>query len=179
MTLKTVRSRLSPQDLFNFYESQIRGQARSEFRRLAQGDWQLLAIKSPHSYTTIQARQTIEGSEGTIAVTAVPEATAVRTSSDFPRPLTTRILSLQEYDDAGIESEHISLSSSRSVTLETRAFLHELTRDGWQVVRQPALETVRGAVIEAQRGAQQAFITLLPDHLEPSKTAIVVIWRKS
>jgi hypothetical protein len=179
MTLKTLRSRLSPQDLFSFYELQIRGQARSEFRRFSQGEWQLLAIKSSQCYVTIQARQTIEGSEGTIAVTAVPEPEMVRITSDFPRPLTTRILSLQEYDDAGIESEHISLSSSRSITLESRAFLHELTRDGWQVIRQPTLETARGAVIEAQRGAQQAFLTLLPDHVQPSMTTIVVIWRKS
>lgn len=174
MTLKTLRSQLQPQELFDHYEAQRRGREHSESRRSVRGDWQVLAIKSHRHYVTIQVRQSVEGSDGTITVTAIPATPRIAT--DFPRPLTTKLVSLQEYDDGGIESEYISLSSPRAVAVETQAFVYELTRDGWQARQRPAK---RGAVIEAQRGAQQAFVTLQPDSAQPSITAIVALWKKS
>lgn len=180
MTLKSLRSHLSPTDLFSFYEARLRGEAGGEFRRWSTGEWQLLAIRSTRHYVTLQVRQVATGSEGTIAVTNVPSHTAANLTSEFPRPATTRILSLQEYDDAGIESEHISMSSSRAVAVEARAFRTELTRRGWQVVReQAARDASRSWIIEAQHGAEQASIALLPDRAQPAMTAIVVVWRKS
>lgn len=183
MTLQAFQSRLSPDQLLGYYESQVYRWERSEYRRSMNRDWQLLGIKSPQHYITVQVRATISGSEGTITVSPAPEHRAARISkitSDFPRPRTVRIMSLQEYEDAGIESEHLSLSSPRAATTEARAFVQELTREGWQVIRQQAMQTiVRGVVIEAQRGAQQALLTLQPDHAQPSMTAIVIVWRKS
>jgi hypothetical protein len=181
MTLKVIQTRLSPTELFSFYEASMRGQADTELRRSTMGEWQLLSIKSADHYATIQVRPVIAGSEGTIAVTASPEQATQKLSSEFPRPLTTRIVGLQEYDDAGIESEHISFSSRRTVTMEARAFQQELERQGWQITKQQATRSLvgRGVVIEAQHGAQQALLTLLPDAMHPSTTAIVVVWRKS
>lgn len=180
MTLKVVQTRLSPTDLFTFYEASMRGQPGKEFRRSTMGEWQLLSIKSPRYYATLQVRPVIAGSEGTIAVTLSPGRASPKLSSEFPRPLTTRIVSLQEYDDAGIESEHIRLSSRRAVTAEARAFQQELERAGWQIRKQQATRAAsRGVVIEAQHGAQQALLTLLPDEVRPSSTAIIVVWRKS
>lgn len=184
MTLQVFQSRLSPDELLNYYESQAYRWARSEYRRSTSGNWQMLGIKSPQHYITVQVRAAMNGSEGTIAVSPAPQrATAKiarKTTSDFPLPRTVRILNLQEYEDAGIESEHLSLSSPRAATTEARAFARELIRDGWQVIRQqPMQTTARGVVIEAQRGAQQALLTLQPDHAQPSTTAIVIVWRKS
>lgn len=179
MTLKVVQTRLSPSELFTFYEASMRGQSGNEFRRWATGEWQSLSIRSPRHYATIQVRPVIAGSEGIIAVTMSPEQAKPKLASEFPRPLLTRIVSLQEYDDAGIESEHISLSSHRAVTVEARAFHQVLTRAGWQITKQQtAREAGRGVLIEAQHGAQQALLTLLPDATQPSTTAIVVVWRK-
>ena len=57
--------------------------------------------------------------------------------------------------------------------------MQELTRNGWQVIRRQHMrETARGVVIEAQRGAQQALLTLQPDRAQPSMTAIVIVWKK-
>ena len=180
MTLKVIQTRLSPADLFIFYETSMRGQTGNEFRRSTMGEWQLLSIKSSHYHATIQVRPVIAGSEGTIAVTLPPERGIPKLSSEFPRPLTTRIVSLQEYDDAGVESEHISLSSRRAVTTEARAFQQELERAGWKIGKQQATRSAsRGVVIEAQHGAQQALLTLLPDETHPSTTAIIIVWRKS
>ena len=174
MTLKTIRSHLQPQELFEHYEAQLRARDHMETRRTVRGEWHVLAIKSRHHYTTIQVRPSVAGSEGTITVTAIPSA--AKFATEFPRPLTTRLLSLQEYDDAGVEAEHIGLSSLRSVQIETLAFLTELTRVGWQATQRTA---TRGAVIEAQRGAQQAFVTLQANSTQPSITTIVVVWKKS
>jgi hypothetical protein len=180
MTLKAFQSRLSPDELFNYYESQAYRWGHSEYRRATNRDWRLLGIKSSRHYITVQARATIAGSEGTIAVSPTPTRATVNIVSRFPRPKTARLLSLQEYEDAGIESEHLSLSSPRAVAIEAEAFAQELTRAGWQVIRQQPMQTAaRGVVIEAQRGAQQALLTLQRDQLQPSLTAIVVVWRKS
>jgi hypothetical protein len=181
MTLKVIQTRLSPTELFTFYEAGMRGQPGTELRRSAMGEWQLLSVKSSDHYATIQVRPVIAGSEGTIIVTASPEQATQKLSSEFPRPLTTRIVGLQEYDDAGIESEHISFSSRRTVTMEARVFQQELERQGWQITKQQATRGLvgRGVVIEAQHGAQQALLTLLPDAVHPSTTAIVVVWKKS
>lgn len=187
MTLQVFQSRLSPDELLNYYESQAYRGGHGEFRRSTNGDWQLLGIKSPQHYVTVQVRAAMNGSEGTIAVSppigpASQSATAKiarKITSDFPRPRTARILNLQEYEDAGIESEHLSLSSPRSATTEARAFVGELIRNGWQVIRQqPMRATAHGVVIEAQRGAQQALLTLQPGRAQ-SSTTIVVVWRKS
>lgn len=180
MTLQSFQSRLKPDELLSYYESQAYRWGHSEHRRSMNRDWQLLGIKTSQHYITVQARATISGSEGTITVSPAPERATARVASDFPRPGTVRIVSLQEYEDAGVESEHLSLSSPRAVMVEAQAFTQVLTRAGWQVIRQgPMQETVRGVVIEAQRGAQQALLTLQPDHAYPSLTAIVIAWRKS
>lgn len=174
MTLQIVHSRLQPPEVFGHYESTLRAKTHSEMHRSTSGEWQVLGIGSPQHYITIQVRQTGAGSEGTIVVTGFP-ATATFVT-DFPRPPSTRLLSVQEYDDAGLESEHLSLSSRRGVSIEARGFFNELTREGWQVTQRDA---GRSTVLEAHRGAEQAFVTLAPDSTQPSMTAIVVVWRKS
>jgi hypothetical protein len=180
MTLQWVQSRLAPSALLDYYESQARDSWGSERRRSTNGEWQLLAVKSPRHYVTVQVRATISGSEGTIAINELPLPPAAKLASKFPRPPTSRIVSLQEYDDEGIQSEHISLLSTRGVALEARTFSAQLVRAGWRIVRQqPMQQVAAGVAIEAQRGAEQAFVTLQPHHAQPSLTAVVVVWKKS
>jgi hypothetical protein len=122
----------------------------------------------------------VRGSEGTIAVSPLLENAVTPVKTSFPHPASTKLVSLQEYDDDGIEAEHISLLSMRSVGIEAEAFLQALAREGWQVVREHAMNNVsRGHVIEAQLGTQQALLTLLPDHANPAFTAVIVVWRKA
>jgi hypothetical protein len=180
MTLQSIQSRLSPDALFDFYESSTRAQAHAEYRRSVNGEWHLLAISSLRRYVTIQVRPTIAGSEGTVTASTLPSPAGPLQSSEFPRPVTSRIVNLQEYDDAGIQSECISLQSSRSAAIEAWAFSTALTHSGWQIIRRESMrKTVGGIAIEAQRGAQQAMLTLQPDPLQPALTAIVVVWKKS
>lgn len=180
MTLKTFQSRLDTDRVFDHYESLAHRWGRSEFRRITNGTHRLLAIRSVTHVITIEARATIGGCEGTITVSGLPESATAPGRTDFPHPPTARVVSRQEYEDAGIEAEHLSFVSQRTVVVEAEAFAGELLRAGWQILRQQSMERRgRGVVIEAQHGSQQALVTLQTDSRERSRTAIVVVWRKS
>lgn len=180
MTLKSFESRLSPSDLFNHYESIAHRWGRGEFRRSTHGNADVLSIRAGRSLITVEATATARGSLGTITVSGSPEFTGVRSESRFPRPESARLVNWQEYEDDGVESEHISLVSMRSIAVETAGFNVALTRDGWQILRQQPMQArTRGMVIEAQRGAQLALLTLQQDRTQPAATAIVIVWRKS
>ena len=180
MTLKIYRSRLAPDDVLEYYASAASHWGRNELRRFSQGTARVLAIRGARYYITIAARGTVGGSEGTITVSNSIPPQAPLIESQFPHPRTARLLSRQEYEDAGIESEHLSLASARSAVVEAQAFAQELTREGWQVLRHEPMQTnTRGMVIEAQRGVQLAQLTLQPDQSPLSTTAIVIVWRKS
>ncbi|MGH8177233.1 MAG: hypothetical protein ACREV5_13315 [Steroidobacter sp.] len=180
MTVKAFHSRLTPDAVMHHYESWGRATGGAQLRRSMSAPWQVLAIQLPHHYITIQARAIRDGSEGTIAVTQPLDRAELATRTGFPRPPTTTIVNLQQYDDFGAESEHISLTSARSVAIEALAFSHLLVVEGWQVVRdQRSSAGTRGHVLEAQKGAQHALLTLMPDHGRPIATAIVIVWRKA
>jgi hypothetical protein len=179
MTLKVFESRLSPGDLFSYYESQTHLWGRSEFRRQARGAHQLLSIRSPRAAITIEAHATVAGSEGTITVSELPELIKPKLASRFPHPPTARLVNCQEYEDEGVEAEHLSLASARSPGVEAQAFAQQLTMAGWQIVRQETMQSARGVIIEAQLGAQLAQLTLQSDQSRLATTAIVVVWRKS
>lgn len=180
MTLKAFQSRLSSDAVLHHYESWSRGVPRAQTRRSNNPPWQVLAIQSQCCYITIQARATLNGSEGTLAVSAALDRAELKTQTAFPRPSSASIVNLQQYEDAGVESEHISLSSTRSVTTEASAFSQALTRAGWRIIRNHrSSHTPRGHVLEAQKGAQHALLTILPDQVRPTGTAIVVVWRKA
>jgi hypothetical protein len=180
MTLKTFESRLAPDDVLHFYETTAQRWGHSEFHRSNRRSRRVLSIRARNHLITIEVDADVRGSTGTIAVSGTPERASFSANSRFPRPTTARLVNLQEYEDEGIECEHLSLSSVRSITIESAAFTDALTRDGWQIVRQQQMQTSsHGVVIEAQRGAELALLTLQRDRAQPAATAIVIVWRKS
>ena len=180
MTLKNFRSRLSAEAVCDYYRFNARTRAGNEVLPSRSGDWSVLSIKSRNDLVTIQVRPTLLGSEGTITGSPPPEAIRTKVETRFPRPATSSVVNLQEYDDAGMRAEHISMTSARSVGVEAQAFVQKLHRDGWQIIlREPMQATPRGQLIEAQKGAQHALLSLMPDNSRPGVTAIVVVWRKS
>jgi hypothetical protein len=144
------------------------------------GPWQVLMARSRDHFITVHARSTVSGSEGTILVSPALDPAALKAKSDFPRPRTARIVNLQQYDDEGMKSEHISLSSERAPFTEAQAFSQLLITNGWSIIStRPTRESYRGFVLEAQRQAEQALLVIIPDAARPSTTAIVVTWKKS
>lgn len=179
MTLKAFESRLTPDAVLNHYESLLKSTRTHEARRLVNPPWQVLMLRSREHFITVHARAVRHGSEGTILVSPALEPATLHMQTSFPRPPTARIFNLQQYDDAGMESEHISLSSPRAPFTELQAFSQLLIRDGWAVIdTRPAQEAARAYVVEAQRQAEHALLVIGPDATQPSTTAIVVAWKK-
>jgi hypothetical protein len=180
MTLKAFQSQLSPEAVLGHYESQLKSSSSHETHRLMKSPWHVLMFRSHDHFITVHARAASAGSEGTILVSPALDPALLRIRSDFPRPPTARIVNLQEYDDAGMRSEHISLSSDRTPFLEAQAFSQLLIRDGWTMTdTRPTHETHRGFVLEAQREAEHALLVIIPDTARPASTAIVITWKKS
>jgi len=180
MTLKNFRSRLSLDAVCEYYR--VNGGARltNEVHAHRSGDWSVLSIRSQRHLVTIQVRPTQLGSEGTITVSPLPETYRLKFATTFPHPDTSIVVNLQEYDDAGVLAEHISMTSARSVAIEAQAFVEKLRGGRWQItLREPMRTISRGQLIEAQKGAQHALLSLMPDLERPGKTAIVVVWKKS
>lgn len=180
MTLKSFQSRLSPDAVLAHYESQLKSSGSHEARRFLKSPWRVLMLRSHETFITVHARAVSSGSEGTILVSPALDPALVRLRTDFPRPPTAHIVNLQQYDDTGMHSEHISLSSDRTPFVEAQAFSQLLIRDGWTMLdTRPTYESHRGFVLEAQREAEHALLVILPDAARPANTAIVITWRKS
>lgn len=176
MTIKSFSSRLTADDLCQHYESAGLRQHVAT-RRSRNGEWLLLAMNTRNETITVQAHNTVAGSEGTITVSPTLDVARLKIETKFPRPSTTSIVNLQEYDDEGIESELISLASTRSIAVEAQTFMDKLRRAGWQI-QQRAAQSGGGRVIEAQKGAQHALLNLMRNQAQHG-TAIVVVWKKS
>lgn len=180
MTLKTFESRLSPEAVLGHYESQLKSSGSHETRRSMKDSWHVLMFRSHDAFITVHARAVNAGSEGTILVSPVLDPALLHVRTDFPRPATARIVNLQQYDDSGMQSEHISLSSARTPFVEAQAFSQLLIRDGWSMTdTRPTHESHRGFVLEAQREAEHALLVIIPDAARPTNTAIVITWKKS
>lgn len=180
MTLKAFESRLSPAAVLTHYESALKSSGSHETRRVTKAPWQMLRFRSHANFITVHARPVNGGSEGTILVSPALDPALLQVRTDFPRPATARMVNLQQYDDAGMQSEHISLSSDRTPFVEAQAFSQLLILDGWTMTdTRPTHETHRGFVLEAQREAEHAMLVIIPDAVRPASTAIVITWKKS
>jgi hypothetical protein len=180
MSLKAFESRLSPDAVLAHYESELKSSGSHAVRRSVNAPWRVLMFKSHDYFIAVQARPAAAGSEGTILVSPALDPAKLKVKTDFPRPSTAQIVNLQQYDDAGMQSEHISLSSERAPFTEAQAFSQLLTTDGWNIINtRPTRDSYRGFVLEAQRQAEQALLVIIPDAARPATTAIVVTWKKS
>ena len=134
MTIQTFESRLMPGAVLSHYESLMKARGTRESRRSNNPPWQVLMLKAADHFITVHVRAVPRGSEGTILVSPALEPASLRMRTDFPRPASTRIVNLQQYDDDGAESEHISLSSHRASFTELQAFSQLLIGEGWSVL---------------------------------------------
>jgi hypothetical protein len=180
MSLKAFESRLSSDAVLAHYESELKSSGNHAVRRSVNAPWRVLMFKSHDHFITVQARPAAAGSEGTILVSPALDSAKLKMKTDFPRPSTAHIVNLQQYDDAGMHSEHISLSSERAPFTEAQAFSQLLITNGWNIINtSPTRDSYRGFVLEAQRQAEQALLVIIPDAARPATTAIVVTWKKS
>lgn len=179
MTIKRFTSTANAAEVLRQYEQKLRTRSDMKTRRTEEQGWRVLALKTNDYYATIRARDTLRGAEGTITVTPpLADAKPVK-HTRFPHPDTAEVVSLQEYDDAGVEAEHISFASRRTVAIEAREFATRLTNDGWQLLRsEPTARRGDGHVIEAQKAAALALINFRRGQ-SGGATTILVVWRKA
>lgn len=175
MTIKSFSSSLDPNQVLQHYERML-GDAQRRMRRSHHGPWLELAVLDDSYFATVRVRNTPRGAQGTITVTPPPNRVRPSTRTCFPHPVSARVVSLQQYEDMGVEAEHIHFVSRRSVALEARSFASMLSREGWQVRRSVGTGT-RGYLIQAQRAAELAQIHLHRSQ-EGGATSIFVVWRK-
>jgi|HigsolmetaAR204D_1030405.scaffolds.fasta_scaffold02371_5 hypothetical protein len=180
MTVQSFRSPLAPEEVLRHYEELVRRSGNVDSMRSWQGQWQVLSLLSGEHYITIQAQRVHGVTLGTITTSVNPARVAPRMVTQFPVPRGPRLVAVQEYEDAGIEAEQIQLESVRAPHVEAAAFRHALLRDGWHLAReQPTRQTRGGHLLEAQRGAEHALLTFVPDRAGSGKTLIVIVWRRS
>jgi len=179
MTIKSFSTTMSVDDVLNYYEHWWSGRELAQYTRSKSGEWRMLGIHGEKVAVTIEARSALGGSEGTITVS--PKlGNVTKPVTQFPHPLMTKVVNLQEYDDDGIEAEHISMTSQRDVGSESSDFASLLKRNGWQlVISRRAASQADGYVIEAQKGGQQVQLVFKQNASSTERTGIAVIWIKS
>jgi hypothetical protein len=178
LTLKAFSSTMNVEEALHHYEHQLKTSASIATKRSQEGAWRSLAVFAPNYFITIRARNEANGVQGTIAVSPVTAQSRTSRRTTFPHPAPTQVVNLQQYDDEGVEAEHISFVSRRAVSIEARDFAATLSRAGWQLVRNEAAHRGHaGHVIEAQKGTQLAFVNL--ERRSQGDTAIVVLWKKA
>jgi hypothetical protein len=179
MTIKRFTTALTVDDVFNHYESWWRGRGFANLQRYAQGDEQVFSINTGEHHISIQAKQTPQGTQGTITVSGDLLRARKEVKTRFPHPPSASVASLQEYEDAGILAEHIDFTSRRAVSNEAADFRGRLQAEGWEIVIDQQVQANGVHVIEAQRGAQIAHLVLQPGRGVGAATSIIVVWRKS
>jgi hypothetical protein len=177
MTIKSFTSPTNATEVLHQYEHRLRTGADMKTRRSQDDDWHVLAVTTNGYYATIRARNTPRGTEGVVIVTPPLADMKPLKRTRFPHPDSAAVVSLQEYDDGGIEAEHISFASRRSVTIEARAFATRLSQHGWQIVRSEPTHASDGHIIEAQNATAFAFVNLRRS--EGGGATILVVWRKA
>ena len=178
LTLKAFSSSMDVDAALHHYERQLKTGASIATKRSQEGHWRVLAVFGPGYFVTIRARNEGHGVQGTIAVSPVIEKPRAIRRTAFPHPASTRVVNLQQYDDEGVEAEHISFVSRRTAPIEAPDFASTLSREGWHLLRNEAAHDGRGGyVIEAQKGTQFAFVNV--ERRNQGDTTIVVLWRKA
>jgi len=178
MTIKRFTSPANADEVLHQYEHKLRTSSNMKTRRSQEGAWRVLAVMTDDYYATIRARNTSRGAEGTITVTPPLADAKPAKRTSFPHPATTKVVSLQEYEDEGVAAEHVGLVSRRSVAIEARAFAALLSQRGWQMLRNEPAQRRDGHVIEAQQASALAFIHLRRAEREGA-TTILVVWKKA
>jgi hypothetical protein len=177
MTIQALYSHQRADALFLFYESWAKQAKGMQTRQWRTRESQVLSIKTDSSLTTIELQQSVQGAQGTIVTSLPPQNSPLITKTDFPHPTSWRIANLQQYEDEGKETEHITFTATRESVSEARAISELLEANGWHLVNR---QTSRGDlyVLEAQLETEQARIVIAYDGDRRATTLVTVLWNK-
>lgn len=180
MTLRSLQSSLSPEAVLYYYESWSKQKTGAQTLRTRIDQEEALTIKLDRHLITIRAHRGASGTHGTITSSLASFAAAARVETAFPVPPNIRLVNLQQYEDDSGAAEHISFVSQRAPHVEASALAQWLDDKGWTTLRRaPMHETLRGYVIESQKAAQHAQITIVPSEGWLLGSRILIVWKKA
>lgn len=180
MTIRSLRSSLAPDAVLHFYESWCKQRTGAESLRTRIENDEALTIKVDRHLITIRAQRAASGTHGTITSSLASFTATAHIESAFPVPPTIRLVNLQQYEDESGEAEHLSFVSQRAPHVEASALAQWLGDKGWTTLRHaPMRETKRGYVIESQKGAQHAQLTIVPSEGWLLGSRILIVWKKA
>jgi hypothetical protein len=176
MTIQTLVSRSLPDDVIHFYESWAK-QGNAQTRQWHTRDAEVLSIRAPSYLVTIELQRVVGGSQGTIVTSPPPEKVKLTATTAFPHPTSWRVANLQQYEDDGKETEHITFTSAHGPMTEARDVLAILAANGWTLVSKRSSDG-NNFLAELQRDAELARVVIASDTDRRANTLVAVLWSK-
>jgi len=176
MTIQTLVSRSVPGDVIHFYESWAK-RSGAQTRQWHTRDSQVLSIRAASYLVTIELQRVVDGSQGTIVTSSPPEKERLTAATAFAYPSSWRVANLQQYEDDGKETEHITFTSAQAAMTEAQAVLKMFAANGWTVISKRS-SGVNDFLVELQRNAELARIVITNDADRRANTFITVLWSK-
>lgn len=132
-------------------------------------------------FISIQGKnQATYGSAGFIVVSLAPDSINPKIKTTLPLPDSSKIVTVQRYDDAGKRAESLTLTSPKAVTVVADSLRGNFEDDGWTSL--PDYEKANSPesrLLAFQRGSEQLQAVLQRNDREiPAGTLIFITWIK-
>jgi hypothetical protein len=177
MTIQTIVSRNTPSEVIHFFESWASGETGVKTRRWHTRESEVLSIRARSYLATIELEHVVNGTQGTIVTSSPPEKATLNTSTEFPHPSSWRIANLQQYEDYGKETEHITYTCGHSLVSEAQAMIGVFASSGWTLINKSSASADE-VTLEAQRNAQLAQVVITSDKTHRANAVATVLWSK-
>lgn len=155
MQIRTFRSRLSVQEMLDYYRARWSNGKRCDCVENSVGPYRQIARSEGPYFYTVQVRATdARSSEGYIGVTAPP---AVRTTpgSGFPVPPATQVVNDIKADDGDTRSRTLLLQNRQPPAANAAYYEREMPQQGWRLAGR--MQPRSGAqTLRYRREAQEA-----------------------
>lgn len=155
MRIWEVISRMSPEDLLNFYKKQWQGAGSAigkkvpDFIEYKVGDWDVLSSVENEYQVSVQVQSWGKGRA--LALVAISdmfdESSFKKFGENFPKKKGTLVLNDIVADDSGKESRTLVLQNRYSVKHNVSFYKRQFSNKGWQQVEAPELKRDRGVLV--------------------------------
>jgi len=177
MTIQSLVSRSVPSEVIQFYQSWAMQEGGSQTRQWHTHDNEVLSIRAVSYLVTIELQQVVSGSQGTIVISSPPERARLNTATEFPHPSYWRVANLQQYEDDGKETEHITFTSTHMPESEAQAIMEMLASNGWILISEHS-SSANDFSVELQRNTQFARVVITSRVDQRANTLVTVLWSK-
>jgi hypothetical protein len=136
MQIKQFSSRMRPEDVIRFYQSEWDdgSQRKPVLNKL--GEWTIIGKQFSEYYVTVQVKPGQSGgSEGFLGASKLPAGIKSKTTTDFPMLANSKLLSKTDSIDLTADANTIMLSNNYSVQSNTGFYESKMPERGWTLTR--------------------------------------------